>query len=625
MKTLIVEDDAASRLIISRVLTERGHKVSACKTAEQAIEICKKELYVLMVLDLHLPGLDGLDFCRWVRSQTWGDQVFILVATARNQTEDLQAVLTAGGNDYLAKPFDIALLKIRLAIAERQIKEIAGRRQAQELNKTILRTTMDGFWLMDPSGRILDVNEAYCRMSGYDREELLVRQLHEIAAPELAPFVSGDLDRIVRTGGESFETRHRCKDGRIVDLDVSINFVKVDGGRLFAFFRDITERKKLAEEKNKTSKLESIGLLAGGIAHEFNNALTVIMGNLALVQSDTQPGCASYDFLNSAEEAASKATDLARQLLTFAKGGEPLKKIMGIGDLLEQTAQTLVHGSKIETKVSIQQGLWLTEIDPAQIVQVIENLVKNGREAMPNGGILQVEAQNATLEENKLYNLPAGKYVRFSILDTGYGIPPEVLPKIFDPYFTTKESGNGLGLAICYSIIRKHGGLITVESQPSFGSSFTVYLPASKNAPSGVQEQLALPVIETETGKVLLMDDDPAIRELTSIILSRFGYSVVLSRDGEEALEIYSDARIRGEPFDAVVMDLTVPEGMGGKAALQELMKIDPEVKAIVCSGYSNDPVMANFQAYGFKARLHKPFTGDDLNRTIVQVIRAEA
>jgi len=236
--------------------------------------------------------------------------------------------------------------------------------------------------------------------------------------------------------------------------------------------------------------------------------------------------------------------------------------------------------------------------------------------------VLQVGVQNSSLEDNQLYNLPAGKYVRFSILDTGCGISAEILPKIFDPYFTTKEAGNGLGLAICYSVIKKHGGWISVESQVGFGSSFTVYLPAAKQVSPPIEEQLGLPEIESNNGRVLLMDDDPAIRELTSIMLVRFGYEVAVSRDGQEALKIYSDAQDAGNPFNAVVMDLTVPEGLGGKWAVQEILKNDSDARVIVCSGYSNDPVMANFNAYGFRARIHKPFTGDDLHRVIAQVRR---
>jgi len=619
---MIVEDDAASRLIISRVLAERGHEVVSCKTAELAIEACLRERFPLMVLDLHLPGLDGLEFCRWVRSQSWGDQCFILVGTARNQADDLQAVLAAGANDYVAKPFDIRLLKIRLAIAERQVKEITSRRQAQELNRTILRTTMDGFWLLDLEGKILEVNDSYCRMSGFSREELLSKNLREMLVPDRAAMVTEELRRIIAAGAESFETRHRCKDGRLIDLDVSINYMRLEEGRFFAFFRDITERKKLAEEKIKTGKLESIGLLAGGIAHEFNNALTVIMGNISLVQSDLLQSHPSLDFLTSAQSAALKATDLARQLLTFAKGGEPIKKAVSIGEFLEQTVRSLLHASRIEVQINIQTALWLTEIDPAQICQVIENLVRNAQESMPNGGVLQVGVQNSSLEDNQLYNLPAGKYVRFSILDTGCGISAEILPKIFDPYFTTKEAGNGLGLAICYSVIKKHGGWISVESQVGFGSSFTVYLPAAKQVSPPIEEQLGLPEIESNNGRVLLMDDDPAIRELTSIMLVRFGYEVAVSRDGQEALKIYSDAQDAGNPFNAVVMDLTVPEGLGGKWAVQEILKNDSDARVIVCSGYSNDPVMANFNAYGFRARIHKPFTGDDLHRVIAQVRR---
>ena len=748
MNILIVEDDAASRLLLERVASRRNHTVTGCASAEAAMEACGNGFFPLIILDLTLPGLDGLDFCRWARQQPWSDRAFILVATGRNQSADLTEVLAAGGNDYVSKPFDLAALQIRLAVAERQVQEIMERhraekalltnerrfsafmnhlpgiawmknaegryiycneqferllggtpahwqgktdedlwpaelaaqfkredqliistrqplqvleksrrdgenhfwlvskfpildaddevrmvaalavdvtqqRQIEEMNQTILQTAMDGFWLLDDEGKILQVNDAYCRLTGYSREALLKMSITDIRADQSAETVREHLANVLASGKDRFESQHRCHDGHIVEFEVSLNHVEIGGEqRLTSFFRDITERKKLAEERLKTSKLESIGLLAGGIAHEFNNALTAIIGNVALTVNELPPDHVAVEWLASAQLSAAKATHLARQLLTFAKGGEPAKKLVSFRALLPQKAEELLPLQPIKVTWKFADDLWCSHLDPSQIGQVIQSLIRNAVEAMPVSGALHISASNAFVQANEMVKLKAGRYVKFSIEDTGPGIAPDVLPKIFDPYFTTKKGHQGLGLAICFSIVNKHGGAMTVDSRHGAGSTFTVFMPATlETLQTGVQSASPAPVY----GRVLVMDDDPAIRDLLSRILSLSGYSVALTRDGREALSVYEEARNNSHPFDAVIMDLTIPDGMGGKDAMEQLLKIDPQCRVIVCSGYSNDPVMAHFQKYGFRASLPKPFTGADLLKVLTETLHPAA
>ena len=623
MKTVIVEDDSVSQTLLSRLLANRGHEVLCFATAEEAMVACQREFFPLMILDLHLPGMDGLEFCRWVRKEPWGAQVYILCATGRNQPEDLQAVLDAGANDYVSKPLDVALLQIRLAIAERQAHEISQRKLAQELNRSILSTTPDGFWITDRAGNILDVNKAYCELTGYTPEQLVGRKVADIEDASSSDEISRRLKQVMEVGQGRYETRHTCKDGRIIDLDVSVSFYPEAGGRFFAFLRDNTERKKLNEERLKKSNMESIGLLAGGIAHEFNNVLTAIIGNISLTQMELAATHAAQEWLNNAQDSAGRATALARQLLTFAKGGEPIKKPVEVTPLLREWLAPLAQDTRLRLSINTPADLWPAEMDPTQIHQVIENLLTNAKDAMPEGGTIAVTAENVTVQSDPVLKVNPGPYVRISIQDKGSGIPEKIQPQIFDPYFTTKKSAQGLGLAICHSILKKHRGVVTFTSQSGAGSTFSILLPAAKRAAPATPPP-TVPAPAKSNGRVLIMDDDPGIRDLTKALLTRSGYQVGLAADGREALKTYAEAKAAGQPFHVTIMDLTIEQGMGGKQAIQELLAMDPSAHAVVCSGYSDDPVMANYQSYGFKARIPKPFSGDELKRVLSELIRVE-
>jgi PAS domain S-box-containing protein len=620
MNVLVVEDDATSRLLLTRLISERGHRVNACPDAESAMAASESQLHPLILLDLMLPGMGGLDFCRWVRQQPWGAGVYILVATSCNQTDDLQSVLASGADDYLAKPFDIGLMRVRLSVAERRVEQIQAKRSSDQLRDTILRTAIDGYWLLDVEGNILDVNETYCRLVGYSREELTRMNAGGLEAPESPGNIRERLLHIRASGGDRYETRHRCRDGRCVDLLVNAGYVPTDGGRIFTFFRDITSHKRTAEERLKSSKLESIGLLAGGIAHDFNNVLTAIIGNLSLSEMELPPNHAAAGWLNNARAAAERATALARQLLTFAQGGAPIKKPVRIDVPVQRTAELSLHGTTIKGEFLFPPDLWEVEADIDQITQVIDNLLINAREAMPEGGRVRIEGRNINLPEHRGLDLSPGNYVCLSLTDQGPGIPPEVLPRIFDPYFSTKQRGAGLGLTTCYSIVRKHGGTLTAESVPGKYTRFDLYFPAV-HRPS-TQPNPASQTANGNLQRVLLMDDDLAILRFSSVILERAGYQVALAEEGSVALRLYDEARRETRPFDAVVMDLTIPGGMGGKVAVREILKLDPNARVIVCSGYSNDPVMSDYKAYGFRARLAKPFKGEELHRVLAEVIR---
>jgi len=383
--------------------------------------------------------------------------------------------------------------------------------------------------------------------------------------------------------------------------------------------RDITKHKQLEEELQKADKLESLGVLAGGIAHDVNNFLTVILGNLSLVKRCVKEDPKATKYLQYMEEAIKQTGHLTGQMLTFAKGGKPLTKAVSICRLIEEDSAFVLSGSKTRCELFLSEDLPSVEIDQGQIIQVITNLLINADQAMKEGGTIKIRAEKpaVTAENGTLPHL-SGNYVALTITDEGVGIPSEILPIIFDPYFSTKEQGSGLGLTICYSIVKKHGGHISVQSVEGKGTSFTIYLPVSGvQAENEGHEDLLI----SGEGKVLLMDDEESVRQTANEMLTFLGYEVELARDGAEAVRLYKEAFLSDRPFDVVITDLTVRGGMGGKVAVSELIKVDQDVKAIVSSGYSSDS-LSDYKKYGFYDVIAKPYRLQELGKVLASAIR---
>jgi signal transduction histidine kinase/ActR/RegA family two-component response regulator len=383
---------------------------------------------------------------------------------------------------------------------------------------------------------------------------------------------------------------------------------------------DITERKRLEEELLRAQKLESVGLLAGGIAHDFNNILTIIMGNISLAKTDLAQGDDPSELLTEAERASKRAQTLTKQLLTFAKGGAPVKEITSLKDVIKETSLFVLRGSKSRCEFSIAEDLWPADVDIGQISQVMNNIVINANQAMPEGGTILISAENLVINESLDFSIKPGRYIKVSIQDQGVGIAEKHLANIFDPYFTTKQEGSGLGLATTYSIIKKHEGHITMESQLGVGTTFHIYLLASDKA---VPEKEEVKLIKGH-GRVLVMDDEASLRKMVGRMLEKLGYESKFAKDGAEAIRMVKEAKEAKKPYDAVILDLTVPGGMGGKEAINKLLEIDPELKAIVSSGYSDDPVLANFKEYGFKGMMPKPFESRSLGKVLHEVLKGD-
>ncbi|MBN2810224.1 MAG: response regulator [Deltaproteobacteria bacterium] len=396
-----------------------------------------------------------------------------------------------------------------------------------------------------------------------------------------------------------------------------------DGGisAVVVVFVDVTAQRRLDEEMARSQKLESLGLLAGGLAHDFNNFLAAILNNVTLARVHSEPQDKIYALLQKTETAASRAQHLTQQLLTFAKGGLPVLQDVTFAKLVQDSVLFALSGSNVQCHFTLPADLFTVRADPGQIDQVIRNLIINCDQAMPHGGKIEVSCRNLYVAENEHSGLAPGNYVLLAIRDHGVGIAPENLNKIFDPYFTTKETGNGLGLAISHAIIGKHLGHISVASQLGVGTTFEVLLPALESAlPEVVDEELKSSM---SGGRVLVMDDDVIVCETTAELLSFVGYNVTTAADGREAIKLYQEARHRNQPIDIVILDLTVPGGMGGEETIRELRKLDADVVAVATSGYCNNPVMANYSDYGFKGVLPKPCKLEMMQQVIAELLSA--
>ncbi len=387
--------------------------------------------------------------------------------------------------------------------------------------------------------------------------------------------------------------------------------------------REVADRKRMQEDLIRTEKLESLGVLAGGIAHDFNNLLSAVLGNISLAKRYTEPGGRVYEWLEEAERASSRAGNLAQQLLTFSKAGTPVKKVISLPALVREAAEFALRGSSTRCEFIAPEDLWKAEVDEGQICQVINNIVLNAEQAMPSGGTVRVECSNVKLGPADLPGTRSGRYVRIDVEDHGSGITSDHLEKIFDPYFTTKQEGSGLGLATAYSIIGKHDGAVTVDSTPGMGTIFHIYLPASV----GAADDASSDAVQTGrklypgSGRVLVLDDEEIIRVIVGSMLREIGYEPSFAEDGETAIQIYGEAKDTGHPFDLVLLDLTIKGGMGGMECMRNLLRIDPAVKAIVTSGYAEDPIMSNFSDFGFRDIITKPYQIEDLSEILFRVL----
>lgn len=514
-------------------------------------------------------------------------------------------------------------LELIIPITEFKMTQEALRKSEEEY-RTLFELTLSPIIVLNSDGTILQINQAGVDMLGYDKaDELIGKPIVDICFDKNQVAM---LANEMRNKGylKSSELDFIKKDGSIANTLISVRARYNENGeitRYEGFYSDITERRRTEQELMKIQKLESLGIFAGGIAHDLNNILTPILGNISLarIQKDYDK---IAERLLEAEKATLMARDLTQQLLTFSKGGAPIKRPTSISHILKDSVNFALRGTDVRPEISIPNDLWAVDIDEGQISQVITNIILNADQAMPNGGIIEIRAENVFINEDSL-PLKNGEYVKITIKDHGIGIPEKYLSKIFDPYWTTKKTGSGLGLATSYSIIRNHDGYIDVESQIGVGSTFYIYLPALSEIILTEKEELVYEPIMGK-GNILLMDNDDMVRELATKMLETAGYSVTKANDGGEAIRLYREAMESGHPYDVIILDLTVPGGMGGKEAMKFLLKTDPNIKAIASSGYSNDSIMSEYKKYGFTAVIAKPYKVRELSEIVSKVIGNE-
>jgi PAS domain S-box-containing protein len=482
----------------------------------------------------------------------------------------------------------------------------------------------DGIFLANSSIQVVYANKELCGILQLQHNKIISRSLKDFIDSKDIKAVLDALNELIKNNMPvHIIFKIVREDGELRNIKLNSSLIKNSQGNILIIGQmlDVTEKEKLEEEFLKIKKLESVGLFAGGIAHDFNNILNAILGNISLAKLSFEDKNELSTLLEAAEKASVRAKNLTNQLLTFSKGGAPIKKSMKIEKLLYEAVNLALSGSNLKCIYTIDNELWPVEVDEGQLHQVISNIVLNSKQAMPSGGNIELVADNISMERVSILPfLKKGNYVKISIKDNGIGIPDDIINKIFDPYFTTKTTGQGLGLTSVYSIIKKHEGHITAESISGKGTTFTIFLPASEI----FEEIITLnseSIDDIKKGFVLLMDDEESILSVTTRMLEKLGFTVIQARDGKEAISICKKYSDENKLFDFAIFDLTIPGGIGGKEALKDVLKIYPDLKVIVSSGYSNDPVMANFQEYGFKEVIAKPYTIDDLKRIIKKFI----
>jgi PAS domain S-box-containing protein len=538
--------------------------------------------------------------------------------------------------------------------------------QQLKLYRLLVEHSLGLMCIHDLDGVLLVINPAVAQSLGYRMEDGLGKNLKEFLSPSVRSMFDNYLQRIRTNPVDSGLMRLQAKDGaeriwlyrnlryeepgspaRVLGhaLDITdrilaeraLNQSQKDlakardeltlrvaerttelqqaNERLAA---EINQRKQVEEELLRAHKLEALAVLAGGIAHDFNNFLTIVQGNTDLAKIHMKPGDPVCDILQQTDTACKRAASLASQLLTFGKGGAPIVRITSVAQLLAASVDLARAGSEVRFDLAIPDDLWPAEIDVGQISQVFHNVLLNARQAVAEGGVVEVRAENVAIDEGVLF-ISAGKYIRILIRDNGCGIPAEILPKIFDPYFTTKDTGSGLGLATAYSIVTKHHGHIGADSTVGQGTTFYIHLLASEKSP------VTQPVtaVRRGTGRILVMDDEEAIRTLLRLMMQQLGYEVQCASDGAEAVELFARAKVSGHGFVGVLLDLTVPGRMGGKEAAVEIRRIDPSAKLIVSSGYAVAPILSEFQTYGFDDVIRKPYTLAELSDVLTRVIGA--
>jgi len=634
----VVQDITERKFIEEKLLKERNRLSTASKAGKIALWECDIVSGSLIWSDIvdEMLGYDAGAFPRvisaWQESLHPDDKTQVLDALhshiANNVPYEVEYRIKRKDGSYVWW-HDLGNAKHKssgiVAKMSGACTDVSERRRAEtalleseERYRTLFETSIDGIAVTDMAGRFLDCNKAFLTLVGYDKVfDLRSLSLEEITLPACLALDRKTFREHILVNGfcAPYEKEFIRKNGERIPVSYVAWIKMEDDGRpseIWCLVRDITEKRKMDFEMQKSQHLESLSVLAGGIAHDFNNLLGGIFGYIDIAREFVQSPDKTIEFLDKALKSLDRAKDLSQRLLTFSKGGGPVKHLVSIGEIIRDTATLSFAGKNVRPRLHIAPDLYFCEADSSQIGRVLSNLFVNAHQAMPDGGIISIFAENTVIAAGSLLPLAPGFYVKVKIRDKGIGIAPEYLAKIFDPFFSTKKSGTGLGLTICQSIIKKHDGRIDVASQPGKGTEFSVYLPASPDKKPDIIKGSTKSV--QGKGRVLVMDDEDFVLDVTTQMLTKLGYKPVTAQHGNDAITAFKKALDRKTPFDIVILDLTVPAGLGGVKALQKIRELQPDVIAIASSGYSNDPVMEDPHQFGFWGVLKKPYVTSELS-----------
>jgi len=636
-RILIVDNHPVMLKFMSELLSKEGNHVVTAEDGLAALDILKDFTPEVLFVDLIMPHVSGEKLCRIIRKNPKLRDAYVVILSAIAADEKID-FLAFGADACIAKaPFDQMRRHVLTVLKEAESGSrrtgsgmtIGGetmhpRQITRELLtvkhhfEVILETMKEGVVEITGNGRIVFLNQTALKLIGVPEDELIASRLTDLFQDSDRGKVERLLDangNCHQNGGEALELVIGGKQASLKVLPLGSE----DMGAL-VILEDLTERKLMEARLLRAQKMEAIGTLAGGIAHDFNNILTTIFGSISLAKLDAGPGSGMAERLEDIEQASWRAKELARQLLPFSKGGGPVRKRVSIQSIIREMHLTAQMDFRERTVLSFQDDLCDVDADEYQIKQAITHLVTNAFQAMPGGGKVRISAANSIVRGGNRLGIQSGKYVQISVEDQGPGIPDEHLSRIFDPYFSTRSSAKGLGLATVYSIMENHRGCVTVETKQNVGTVFHLYLPALEEA-DRVSSGDVQGAGRAEM-RILLMDDEEMVRRVAGSMIEHLGYSVELVRDGTEVLSLYAKAGSNGKPFDLVILDLTVPGGMGGKETMEKLLQIDPGVRVIVSSGYSTDPIMTQHESWGFRGVLEKPYQMSELESELERVLQ---
>ena len=645
---LLVDDEEIILGSLQKDFQQENFVVTTAGSGEEAVGKLQENHFDAVITNLVMDGIGGLEVLQEAK-KSYPD-ISVIILTGQGALSSAIDALRMGADDYLLKPcaFDELLVRLSKIFDQKLLRQQLNNAKEESLhNKAALSESEEDLRIMtdfaydweywvDPEGNYKYMSPSCERITGYNIDEFKsrARLVEDICDPEDRAKLSHHLQQesSQRHYVHKIDFRIITKQGKIIWLNHICQPVYSEDGHYLgrrASNRDITNRKNMEEELIKAKKLQATATLAGGIAHDYNNLLTAILGNIDLAKIVIDQDSAACEYLNNAEQASFRARDLTQKFITFSSGGAPIKQVATIDKALQGAMDLALSGSNVKYEFSAPEDSWSVEVDLGQLNQAITNIITNSREAMPDGGTIHVKVEHLeslVYETEAGLDLPENKYLKISFQDEGAGISEEDLVNILDPYFSTKERGTqkgmGLGLTIVHSIIKKHNGDICIHSSPGQGTTVIMYLPAAvQQGEQGTAIREGRPIEgtsrPTKRHKILIMDDEDIVRDVVGDMLSHLGYEVLCAKDGEEAIEIYKNAQDSPAPVDLVILDLTIPAGMGGKEAVRGIHQINSAARAIVSSGYSNDPIMENYQEYGFCAAIVKPYQIKGLNKVV--------